>query len=148
MNIEIRPLAQTDNAAWRELFAGYLHFYKTELTQEQIELTFKRLLDPNFNLYGKVVEIDGKPLGLAHFSYQTSSWASKDYCYLEDLFVSPESRGQGLGRALIESVKAEAISHGSSRLYWNTDADNSTARKLYNSFTLESGKVQYRISLS
>jgi ribosomal protein S18 acetylase RimI-like enzyme len=53
-----------------------------------------------------------------------------------------------LGRALIDAVKEMAISAGSSRLYWNTDSTNETARKLYDSYTNESGKVQYRIALT
>jgi len=48
---------------------------------------------------------------------------------------------------LIDSVKDIAVSEGSSRLYWNTDETNATARKLYDSYSLDSGKVQYRISL-
>jgi GNAT superfamily N-acetyltransferase len=70
-----------------------------------------------------------------------------NYCYLEDLFVNPEVRGAGLGRALIDEVKKIAIDAGSQRLYWNTDRTNETARKLYDSYGPESGKVQYRFPL-
>ena len=87
-------------------------------------------------------------LGITHYSFQSSTWAPNNYCYLEDLFVDPSSRGQGVGRALIDAVQEIAIQAGSSRLYWNTDASNETARKLYDSYTTESGKVQYRIALT
>jgi GNAT superfamily N-acetyltransferase len=143
----IRPLIADDKNQWLPLWHGYLVFYKTELTSEQTELTWQRLLDTNFNLHCLVVEVDGTIQGLTHYSFQTSTWASKNYCYLEDLFTAPASRGQGLGRQLIEAVKEIAVSEGSSRLYWNTDITNETARKLYDSYSLESGKVQYRISL-
>jgi GNAT superfamily N-acetyltransferase len=56
-------------------------------------------------------------------------------------------RGTGAGRALIDYVKAFAIENKCSRLYWNTDEDNETARKLYDTYVLESGKRQYRVSL-
>jgi GNAT superfamily N-acetyltransferase len=105
------------------------------------------LLDKDFNLHCLVVELDGKIQGITHYSFQTSTWAHKNYCYLEDLFTAPASRGKGLGRLLIDSVKDIAVSEGSSRLYWNTDETNATARKLYDSYSLDSGKVQYRISL-
>ena len=146
--MKIRELVESDRQVWQELFAGYLVFYKTELTNSQIDLTWERILDSTYNLYGKVAEINGILVGITHYSYQTSTWAPIDYCYLEDLYVDPENRGAGIGRALIESVKDEAVAHGSSRLYWNTDVTNTTARKLYDSFTLESGKIQYRVSLS
>ena len=61
--------------------------------------------------------------------------------------MNPGVRGKGLGRALIDAVKEIAETAGSSRLYWNTDRTNEVARKLYDSYTNESGKVQYRIPL-
>ena len=143
----VRPLKAGDKSEWTPLWQGYLEFYKTELSDEQSELTWKRLLDKDFNLHCLVVEVDGKIQGITHYSFQTSTWAHKNYCYLEDLFTAPASRGKGLGRLLIDSVKDIAVSAGSSRLYWNTDETNATARKLYDSYSLDSGKVQYRISL-
>ena len=143
----VRPLRVEDKSQWTPLWQGYLEFYKTELSDEQSELTWQRLLDKDFNLHCLVVEVDGKIQGITHYSFQTSTWAHKHYCYLEDLFTAPASRGKGLGRLLIDSVKDIAVSAGSSRLYWNTDETNATARKLYDSYSLDSGKVQYRISL-
>jgi GNAT superfamily N-acetyltransferase len=145
--IQIRPVAPEDHASWLPLWHGYIQFYKAEIPESQYELTWSRLLDPSYESHGLVAEIDGEVRGVVHYSFQTSTWAPKNYCYLEDLFVAPESRGLGLGRALIDAVKDIAVSVGSSRLYWNTDATNETARKLYDSYTLESGKVQYRIQI-
>ena len=142
-----RPLEASDKPSWDPLWQGYLKFYETELSDDQSELTWNRLLDPNFNLYCLVAEVDGAIKGITHYSFQNSTWAPKNYCYLEDLFVEPSLRGGGIGRLLIDSVKKIAEAAGSSRLYWNTDATNETARKLYDSYELESGKVQYRIRL-
>ena len=142
-----RPLEAGDKPSWDPLWQGYLKFYKTQLSDEQSELTWNRLLDPNFNLYCLVAEVDGAIKGITHYSFQNSTWAPKNYCYLEDLFVEPSLRGGGIGRLLIDSVKKIAEAAGSSRLYWNTDATNETARKFYDSYELESGKVQYRIRL-
>ena len=54
-----------------------------------------------------------------------------NYCYLQDLFVAPEARGHGLGRALIEAVYREAKAAGASRVHWLTHETNATARALY-----------------
>lgn len=143
----VRPLKAEDKSQWTPLWHGYLEFYETELSDEQSELTWQRLLDISFNLYCLVVEVEGKIQGITHYSFQTSTWAHKNYCYLEDLFTAPTSRGKGLGRLLVDSVKDIAVNEGSSRLYWNTDETNATARKLYDSYSPESGKVQYQISL-
>jgi len=145
--VEVRELQAGDYEVWLRLWQGYIEFYHATLPEGQYELTWSRLLDPSFNLQGLVALSDGKVLGITHYSFQNSSWAPKNYCYLEDLFVDPSTRGLGLGRALIDAVKEIAIAEGSSRLYWNTDATNETARKLYDSYTQHSGKVQYRIPL-
>ena len=129
------------------LWRGYIEFYKASIPEEMFEVTWQRLMDPSYNEHGLGAELDGKLEGITHYSFQNSTWAITNYCYLEDLFVNPDVRGAGLGRALIDEVKKVAIGAGSQRLYWNTDSTNSTARKLYDSYTLESGKVQYRIPL-
>ncbi|MEN9324260.1 MAG: hypothetical protein RL414_14 [Actinomycetota bacterium] len=145
--VQVRPMRQSDKTAWLPLWHGYLTFYKTELPPEQDELTWSRLMDADYESHGLVVEKDGLIEGFTHYSFQTSTWSPINYCYLEDLFVNPDARGGGLGRALIDAVKEIALAAGSSRLYWNTDKTNETARKLYDSYVQESGKVQYRISL-
>ena len=145
--INVRHITESDKAAWLPLWHGYLTFYKTELPAVQDNLTWSRLLDPNYESHCLVVEKDGVVQGITHYSFQTSTWAPINYCYLEDLFVNQEVRGGGLGRALIDAVKEIALSAGSSRLYWNTDSSNEVARKLYDTYTQDSGKVQYRIPL-
>lgn len=147
MTTFVRPLVESDKAAWLPLWHGYLEFYETELDDAQTERTWSRLMDPDYNSYGKVIAVDDLVLGMTHYSFQSSTWAKENYCYLEDLFVLPTSRGRGLGKALINSVLQEANTIGSGRLYWNTDATNAAARKLYDTFTQVSGKVQYRMRL-
>jgi GNAT superfamily N-acetyltransferase len=144
----VRELSEGDRGIWLSLWRGYLEFYKTTAPDVQYELTWKRLLDNEYNLYGLVAEVDGKVCGIVHYTFQNSTRSPINYCYLEDLFVDPLIRGKGAGRALIDAVQDIAVKAGSSRLYWNTDATNEVARKLYDSYVKESGKVQYRIPLN
>ena len=146
--VKVRKVEASDKERWIELFRGYIVFYEADIPAEQYELTWNRLMDPNYECHGFVAEIEGKVVGLTHYSFQTSTWAPINYCYLEDLFTDPEVRGKGVGRALIDEVKSVAEAAGSSRLYWNTDGTNATARKLYDSYVPVSGKVQYRIKLN
>ena len=148
MSLEIRAALATDKQRWFILWQGYLDFYKTELSTEQSSLTWQRILDPEFNMKCAVAIDDGLIVGFTTYSLQNSTWSENGHCYLEDLFVDPAVRGKGVGRALIEYVKSYAIENNCSRLYWNTDEDNATARKLYDTYTLESGKRQYRIALN
>ncbi len=144
---KVRELSESDKEIWYSLWRGYLDFYKATVSEVQYELTWKRLLDNEYNIYALVAEVDGKVCGIAHYSFQNSTRSPVNYCYLEDLFVDPLIRGKGAGRALMDAVQQIAIKAGSSRFYWNTDATNETARKLYDSYAKESGKVQYRIQL-
>ena len=146
--IRVRELSESDRDIWLSLWRGYLEFYKTTAPDVQYELTWKRLLDNEYNMYGLVAEVDGKVCGIVHYTFQNSTRSPINYCYLEDLFVDPLIRGKGAGRALIDAVQDIAVKAGSSRLYWNTDATNEVARKLYDSYVMESGKVQYRIPLN
>ena len=145
--IHVRSITASDKDHWLPLWHGYLTFYNVQLPPSQDELTWSRLLDPAYESHGLVVEKDGEVQGMAHYSFQTSTWALINNCFLEDLFVNPEVRGGGLGRALIDEIKEIAIAAGSSRLFWNTDRSNEVARKIYDTYTEESGKVQYRIPL-
>ena len=146
--IRVRELSESDRDIWLSLWRGYLEFYKTTAPDVQYELTWKRLLDNEYNMYGLVAEVDGKVCGIVHYTFQNSTRSPINYCYLEDLFVDPLIRGKGAGRALIDAVQDISVKAGSSRLYWNTDATNEVARKLYDSYVKESGKVQYRIPLN
>jgi GNAT superfamily N-acetyltransferase len=147
MKLSIRPVELGDKERWLELWKGYLTFYKTEFSADKTEITWNRLLDPEFNLYGLVAEVNGQINGMTTYNFQNSTWSENGQCLLEDLFVDENLRGQGTGRALIDAVINEAKSRGCSRVYWNTDETNETARKLYDTYVLESGKRQYRIPI-
>ncbi|CAN2181985.1 WecD Histone acetyltransferase HPA2 and related acetyltransferases [Candidatus Nanopelagicaceae bacterium] len=147
-NLVVRPAQASDKERWLVLWQGYLDFYKTVLAPEQTERTWNRILDPEFNMKCAVAELDGAVVGFTTYNLQNSTWSPHGHCYLEDLFVDPEVRGSGAGRALIEFVKVFALENSCSRLYWNTDEDNEVARKLYDTYVLESGKRQYRVPLN
>lgn len=132
MPVTIRPLRPDDEADWRRLWAAYLAFYDTSVPEAVYASTFARLLgdDPrDFN--GLIVTIDGQPMGLAHFLFHRHGWKIEDTCYLQDLFVDPQARGTGLGRALIEAVYAAADAAGAPSVYWLTQDFNLAARQLY-----------------
>ena len=148
MTISVRPLKAEDKSRWLELWNGYLTFYETSLSNEQTELTWKRLMDSNYGVFGLIAEKDGAMVGITHFMFRPSTWAPKDYCYLEDLFVDPTVRGSGAGRALINRVIELAKEHGAGRVYWTTKENNAQARILYDSFIKVSEFVQYRIPLN
>ena len=145
--MRIEPIAAADLAQWRPLWDGYLEFYETTLADEVTADVFARLVSGN-DLHGAIAwDEGGEALGLVHWLFHRTCWAIEDSCYLQDLYVSPEVRGGGHGRALIEHVAGKAREAGASRLYWNTHETNATARKLYDTVAVRSGFIQYRKTL-
>lgn len=142
--VRVRPVGEADREQWDPLWQGYLTFYEARLAPAVTEATWRRFLDPAEPLHALVAEIDGRLTGLAHYLLHRSTWAAACYCYLEDLFVSPDGRGHGIGRALIEAVEQAAVDAHASRLYWTTHHTNTQAQLLYDKLAERSGFVQYR----
>ena len=147
MNLNIRELKETDKDRWLQLWAGYLEFYKSNLSTEQTEFTWKRLITNEQKMYGFVAENESGVVGFTHCLFRPSTWTETDYCYLEDLYVDPNIRGKGVGRALMNRVVELAKEKNSKRVYWTTQEFNKTARVLYDSITSVSEFVQYRLPL-
>lgn len=131
MGIIVRPLRPDDRRQWQPLWDGYNAFYeRQDFPAEITETAWARFLDPAEPMFAAVAELDGKVVGLVHYLYHRSTTAPEDVCYLQDLFTAPETRGLGVGRALIEHVCDQAAKAGSRRVYWQTHEAN-PARKLY-----------------
>ena len=65
-----------------------------------------------------IAEVDRRPAGFALYFHNFSTWLCKPGLYLEDLYVRPEHRGSGVGRALMSHVADVAVRRGCVRLEW------------------------------
>jgi GNAT superfamily N-acetyltransferase len=139
----VRPLTARDFDAWLPLWDGYNSFYRNEVTAEVTETTFRRLHAGADGFFGLIAEKDGGLVGLAHAIFHPSTWTTRSYCYLEDLFVAREHRGSGAARALIEGVYAEADRRGADSVYWHTQSYNAPARSLYDQVGRSTSFVVY-----
>jgi GNAT superfamily N-acetyltransferase len=145
--VTIRPLLPTDEAAWRELWQGYLSFYETELPESVTAATWERLVGEPAHYLGFVAEREGDVVGMTTVVLHDYTWSDRPAALLHDLFVQPEVRGAGIGRALIDHVIALGRESGWSRVYWLTKEDNATARRLYDTYVPADGFVRYRVAL-
>jgi GNAT superfamily N-acetyltransferase len=142
--VVIRRLEASDHAGWERLWRGYLRFYRARLDPAVTETTWKRLVDPAEQPHGLVAVEGAAVIGLVHYLFHRSSWTLTEYCYLEDLYVDPEARGHGAGRALIQAVYKAADAAGATRVYWSTQEFNAEARALYDTLARRTSFVQYR----
>lgn len=76
-------------------------------------------------------EIDGVAQGFALFFHNFSTFEGKPGVYLEDLFVRPEARGAGLGKALLKKLAAIAVERDCARLEWSVLDWNEPAIQFY-----------------
>lgn len=146
--IDIRPIEQADFEVWLPLWRGYQAFYRTDIAEETTRLSFRRMLDPAEPMWGSLARQGDRAVGLVHWIMHRSFWTAGDYCYLQDLFVSSDVRGGGVGRQLIEHVYAAARDHGCARVYWLTHETNTDAMLLYDRIAERSGFVQYRKTMT
>jgi GNAT superfamily N-acetyltransferase len=147
MTLTIRDAAPQDESGWRNLWAQYLTFYDVTLAPEVTAATWARLMDPASPVKARLAFDNDAMVGFAIHLHHPSTWVLGEDCYLEDLFLTAEARGKGLGRALIEDLMTLARARGWHRLYWHTDEDNTTARRLYDRFTPSDGHIRYRLTL-
>ena len=141
----IRPLHMDDRPEWAEMWCDYLAFYETEVSQKIYDSTFARLIgdDPqDFSCF--IAETDGKIVGLTHYLFHRHNWTLDNTCYLQDLYARPETRGTGVGRALIEAVYGAADAKGNGSVYWLTQDFNQTARKLYDRVGKQTPFIRYQ----
>ncbi len=148
LSYTIRRPAISDHDQWKELWRGYTEFYETVLGDDVTALLWQRVHDCQhpINCFVAQDSVTAELIGRVHDIPHPSTWNEKLYCYLEDLFVSPDLRGGGVGEALIKAVSEEANKQDWSDVYWHTQDNNKKARGLYDKITGGTdGFVCYRI---
>jgi GNAT superfamily N-acetyltransferase len=145
--MNVRPVQKSDWAQWLPLWQGYNTFYKRVAADDVTAANRGRVFDAYEPVHALVAEQNGALVGLVHYIFHRNTGTIGPVCYLQDLFTEPDLRGQGVGRALIEAVYAEAARAGSPRVYWMTHETNTEAQILYDKVADRSGFIQYRKQL-
>lgn len=136
MNLQIRPATPEDLAVILGLIGALADF---ERLSDQVEATEERLRATLFPADGRPVaecvlaEIGGEAAGMAIFFPNYSTFLAKPGLHLEDLFVVPEHRGRGIGKALLLHVARLANQRGCGRMEWTVLDWNQRAIDFYES---------------
>lgn len=95
-----------------------------------------------------IAEVDGKPMGYAMFCYKFSSFSGAQGLFLEDLYIAPEHRGKGFGKALIKELFDLASNEGYPFVEWECLTTNVKAQEFYKSIgAKEKGLLLYEMEL-
>ncbi|TRO44133.1 GNAT family N-acetyltransferase [Pseudomonas sp. ALS1279] len=135
MPINIRP-ATPDDAELILRFITDLAIY--EKAEHEVKTNAAGIRDSLFaegsTAHGLICENDGQPIGYAVYFFNYSTWLGKHGLYLEDLYVSPEARGLGAGKALLRHLAQLAVARGCGRFEWSVLDWNTPAIDFYESF--------------
>ena len=143
MSLILRKIAEGDWSHWQRLWRDYLKFYETTLPDSVFKTAFHPLIGSDPRFFGFLALKDDVAVGLAHCICDESYWVPEGRVYLQDLYADPEVRGSGIGRALIETVYAEAARIGRPQVWWLTQEFNTTARLLYDRIGVKSPFIKY-----
>jgi GNAT superfamily N-acetyltransferase len=132
--MKIRPARQEEVGIVLQLIHDLAVYEKAP---NEVEATEKELLETIFTSDPKVfcdlVEVDGEIAGMAIWFLNYSTWQGKHGIYLEDLFIKPEFRGRGYGKALLKHLAKICDDKGYGRFQWWVLDWNSPAIEFYRS---------------
>jgi GNAT superfamily N-acetyltransferase len=136
--IEIRPATADDVALIMHFVRELAEF---ERAADKVVATEPLLHDALFGAHpaaeAEIASLDGKPVGMALFFHNFSTWTGWRGLYLEDLYVTPEARGSGVGKALLQHLAALAVERGCTRFEWSVLDWNEKAIAFYRSMGAE-----------
>jgi GNAT superfamily N-acetyltransferase len=131
--VTVRPVRPDDVPAVcrlvRELAAYERAEHEALMTDDQLTTA---LFGDSPALFGHVAETpDGEVAGFALWFLTFSTWRGTHGIHLEDLFVSPDHRGTGLGRELLRTLAQECVDRGYARLEWSVLDWNTPSIEFY-----------------
>ena len=119
MTLEIRPARRGEEGLVFSFIAKLADYEKLahEVTATEADLR-EGLFGREPRCHCDLAFWNGAPAGFALWFYNFSTFAGKAGIYLEDLFVEPELRGRGIGKALLKTLARRCVAEGLPRLQW------------------------------
>jgi GNAT superfamily N-acetyltransferase len=130
--LDIRPATPADVPALVTLIQALAAYEQLshEVTGTADDLA-AALFGPRPYAEAALAWVDGQPVGMVLFFYNFSTFLMKPGLYLEDIFVQPDHRGQGIGKALLVYLGKLALARGCGRLDWSVLDWNTPAIEFY-----------------
>lgn len=130
MTVDIRPATPDDAGAVLALVRALAVYEKEADKVKMTEAGARKALEAG-HLNALLGFADGEPVAMALYFFNFSSWTGKRGLFLEDLFVAPELRGEGVGLDLLKRLAAFAVAADCGRMEWNVLDWNNSAKGFY-----------------
>jgi GNAT superfamily N-acetyltransferase len=141
----IRNLQPKDKQIWATLYNEYADFYKVPMNLSVLNNLWRWIHDKNHVVNGICYELEGKIVGIAHYRTMPRPIRAQYICFLDDLFVMPEFRGQKLAQKLINHLKSLSKINNWNGIRWITHSSNENAKKLYGKIANNTGFELYEL---
>lgn len=138
MTLTIRPAAPVDAALILRLVKELAEFEREPDAVVATEAGLAHALFEERSAEAVIAEEGGTPVGFALFFHNFSTWTGRKGIYLEDLYVTPEARGSGVGTALLRRLAGLTLDRGCARLEWAVLDWNRPAVDFYTAMGAES----------
>lgn len=134
MNVEIGPALPADREAVLELLTGQYVEHGIPVVREELERAILGVLEEPRRGVLLLARVEGVPVGVAYISFIWSLEHGGHSCWLDELYVRPEHRGQGLGERMMHAVLEKARQDGCIAIDLEVEASHGRAAHLYERF--------------
>ncbi|CDM55749.1 MULTISPECIES: GNAT family N-acetyltransferase [Rhizobium] len=149
MTVTVRPATPLDAATIlrfvRELADYEKAIHEVEATEES---TRAAIFGDGSVTHALICEREGQAIGMAVYFFSYSTWQAKNGLYLEDLYVTPDARGSGAGKALLRRLAQIALEKSCGRFEWSVLDWNESSIRVYEAIGAEPQKewIRYRMA--
>ena len=146
MTVKVSETSTSDRSDWELLYYGYAEFYQVTMNAEILDTVWGWIHDGSNPFFGLIAKDEnGRALGLMHCRQMPSPLRGALVGFLDDLFVSPDARGQGVVEKLYAALNELGKAQGWPFIRWITAENNYRGRAVYDKLSDRTHWVTYQM---
>lgn len=147
MTIHVSSLMPEDKLQWQQLYQGYANFYNVEINQQILDTIWQWVEDPQQPFFALVAKNqDDQIIGLMHSRAMPSPLRGTMVGFVDDIFVSPDHRGNGVVDAMFSALEQQAKQQGWPLVRWITADNNYRGRGAYEKVAERTHWITYQMN--
>ncbi|MGB1237265.1 MAG: GNAT family N-acetyltransferase [Pseudomonadales bacterium] len=149
MSFTIAAPTQADRTQWQALYQLYADFYAVPMSTSTLDTVWHWIHATDQAFYCLIAKnAEGEALGLMHYREMPSPLRGAKVGFLDDLFISPQARGNGLVQQMFAALEQASVRHGWPLVRWITADDNYRARAVYDSVAQKTHWLTYQLEVT